>query len=126
MTLVFQAKLSSFEGMTWSEVAAIVSGSLSLVVLLASALARETSGELKRRLDVAESKLEAQTQKVARLEERTTGTTETLKRIEETMVPRKEWESRHAQTDEMLARILRRLDDDHGRDRLASSPGPKR
>lgn len=110
--------------MTWSEVAAIVSACVSLVVLLASALARETTGELKRRLDTAERKLEEHTQKTARLEERTTGTTEALKRIEEAMVPRKEWESRHAQTDEMLGRILRRLDDDHAR--AGSSPAVKR
>lgn len=124
MTLVFQAKLSSVWGMTWSEVAAIVSACVSVVMLLASALARETTGELKRRLEAAERKLEEQTQKTAHLEERTTGTTEALKRIEETMVPRKEWESRHAQTDEMLGRILRRLDDDHAR--TGSSPAVKR
>lgn len=108
--------------MSWSEAAALVSTGLSLVVLLATALARETTGELKRRLDVAERKAEEQTQKVARLEERTNGTAETLKRIEDAMVPRKEWESRHAQTDEMLNRILQRLD----HERTGSSPAMKR
>jgi len=109
--------------LTWSEVLAIASGLLSFVVLLGSALGRETVGELKRRVTALETdgrsgqiNHSALAATVGKLEERTNGVAATLDRIELQMVPRTEWEARHSGTDAMLRRILDRIE---GRDSAA-------
>lgn len=114
--------------MAWTEIAAIVSGGVSLIVLLVGTLARETTTELRRRLERAESIIDSQRvlngelqQKLARVEVRSDGTIEALREIRESMVPRSEWEARHKQTDDMLRQILASL-----AERPGSSPGPKR
>lgn len=83
-----------------------VSMALSLVVMLVGALGRETVGELKRRVAELERRGEARDREVAQLDERSRGMTASLQRIEEQMVPRSEWETRHAATDATLQRIL--------------------
>lgn len=114
--------------LTWSEALAIASGLLSFVVLLGTALGRETVGELKRRVTAVEVEgrqqqngLSALTATVGKLEERTNGVATTLDRIETQMVPRAEWEARHAGTDNMLRRILDRLE---GRDSASQLEPP--
>lgn len=97
--------------MNWHDVTAAVSLLVSIVVMLGSALGRETVGELKRRLKEAEDVIRVQSDSIAKLQERSAGTTAALARIEEQMVPRAEWEARHRATDIMLERILRRLDE---------------
>ena len=106
--------------MSWTEALAIASGLLSFVVLLGSALGRETVGELKRRVTAVELEVRGQTAatsahsaSIGKLEERTNGMTSSLARIEEQMVPRSEWEARHTSTDRMLMQILNRIE---GRD----------
>lgn len=120
-------------GMTWQDAVAFVSSGVSIVVALLLALSRETTGELKRRLTALEAassllpnkdtvsevhrrlssletKDETRTREIAHLDERSNGMTESLKRIEQQMVPRAEWEARHEATDAMLERILSALD----------------
>ena len=82
------------------------SAMISVVVLLGGALGKETVGELKRRVGVLEARDETRAREVAALQERSLGMTASLARIEEQMVPRKEWEQRHEATDATLQRIL--------------------
>lgn len=97
--------------MTWQDVLAMASAFISVAVLLGGALGRETVGELKRRVGVLEAHNETRAREVAALQERSIGMTASLARIEEQMVPRKEWEQRHEATDKMLQRILDALDE---------------
>lgn len=122
--------------LTWSEALAVASGLLSFIVLLGSALSRETVGELKRRVTTLETDgragqagHSALSATVGKLEERTNGVTTTLERfesqmerIETHMVPRAEWESRHSATDGMLQRILSRLEGRDSQSQLEPPP----
>lgn len=110
--------------MTWQDFAAVTSGAVSLLVLLATTLGRETVGELKRRVTDLEKKDEIRLREVAQLDERTRGMTASLQRIEEQMVPRSEWEARHTATDNLLNRILASIDARDSAPLL--EPGPRR
>jgi hypothetical protein len=92
--------------MTWQDVLAVASVFISVAVLLGGALGKETVGELKRRVGVLEARDEARAREVAKLDERSQGMTAALQRIEHQMVPRAEWEAKHAATDAMLERLL--------------------
>lgn len=96
---------------SWHDVVAVCSFLLSVLFGVLAALSRETIGELKRRLALVESNDAMRAKEVAALDERSKGMTESLKRIEEQMVPRAEWEARHRATDDMLTRILEKLDE---------------
>lgn len=110
--------------MEWPTVLSLASLFVSLVVVLGGALGRETVGELKRRVGVLEARDETRAREVTALDERSKGQTEALRRIEAQMVPRAEWEARHAATDERLDRILNILD---SRDSAAHlDPPPRR
>lgn len=92
-------------------VLSVVSLFASVIVVLGGALGRETLGELKRRVGLLETRDEARAREVTSLDERSKGQIEALRRIEAQMVPRAEWEARHAATDERLDRILSLLAD---------------
>jgi hypothetical protein len=96
--------------MTWQDVVAGGSAVLSGFVFLIGALSRETIGELKRRVGQLESHDESRAKEVAMLDERSKAVNATLQEIKSEMVPRKEWEARHAATDEKLERIIYTLD----------------
>lgn len=91
--------------MPWQDLLAIASAIVSVAVLLGGALGRETVGELKRRIGVLEAADQTRALKVAELDERSKGMTAALERIEKQMVPRTEWEARHAHTEQQLDRI---------------------
>lgn len=116
--------------MTWQDALSVGSALVSIVIFFVSTLARESIGELKRRVGIVETRETAAVQvladvaelkrrlavlevsdstrakEVAALDERSKGMTASLQRIEDQMVPRAEWEARHKATDDMLQRIL--------------------
>jgi hypothetical protein len=107
---------------TMSDVLPVISIAVSVIVLLLGALGRETVGEVKRRVSDLERRDETRGREVAQLDERSRGMTDTLKRIEEQMVPRAEWEARHQSTDSMLERILNALSDRASKSELEPPP----
>jgi hypothetical protein len=102
--------LGMIAAMTWQDAMAGVSAVFSGFVFLVGALSRETIGELKRRVGVLEHHDETRAKEVAQLDERSKAVNATLHEIKAEMVPRKEWEARHAATDAMLERIITSID----------------
>lgn len=69
----------------------------------------EVAAERNRRLLAAEDEIRGLRDRVVKQETLMGGQMRMMEKVQEQMVPRKEWETRHDRTDEMLGDILKEL-----------------
>lgn len=99
-------------------VAIVISVLLAVISGFSKLVSSEVIGELKRKQVMLEGKLDGALERCAKLEERSSASSETnrelraeMKRLSDRMVSREEWEQRHEVTDGLLREIREELRD---------------